>query len=239
MNKTNIREGVREGFPVALGYLPIAITFGVLSKTSGITLGESVLFSSVVYAGASQFMALNMILLGSGFFQIVIATFLLNLRHFLMSASLSQRLEANSGRLLPFISFGVTDEAFSVASAREGRVDPVYFMALHLTAYLSWNIGTVIGYMAGELLPPMLSSSMVVGLYAMFTALLVPQMKGSLKVTALVVLSGIVNTLIKGSGYVPKGWDIVLTITIVSGVGTLLDEIQKKRVQDEVKTSEQ
>ena len=201
-------------------------------------MGESVLFSSVVYAGASQFMALNMILLGSGIFQIVIATFLLNLRHFLMSASLSQRLEANSGKLLPFLSFGVTDEAFSVASAKDGEVSPVYFMALHLTGYFSWNIGTVLGFVAGELLPPVLSSSMVVGLYAMFAAILIPQMKGSLRVTALVILSGVINFLIKRSGFVPRGWDIVLTIMVVSAIGTLLDEIQKKGLQEEVETSE-
>lgn len=224
----HIREGVKEGIPVALGYLPIAMTFGVLSKTADVTLGESFLFSSVVYAGASQFMALNMILLGSGISQIIITTLLLNLRHLLMSASLSQRLEANNGRLLPFISFGVTDEAFSIASAREGKVNPVFFMALHLTGYFSWNTGTVLGYLAGELLPPVLSSSMIVGLYAMFVAILIPQMKGAFKITFLVILSGVVNTLIKKSGVVTRGWDIVLTITIVSVIGVVLDEYKNK-----------
>ncbi len=226
-----LKRGIIMGVPIALGYIPIAMTFGVLSKTAGVSLGESFLFSSMVYAGASQFMAINMIMLGSDFSQIIIATLLLNLRHFLMSASLSQRMDVRSSKLLPLISFGVTDEAFSMASSCEGRIPPLLFMGIHLIIYVSWVAGTLLGYLAGEVLPSPLSSSMVVGLYAMFIALLVPQMKESGRISFLVLLSGIINSAIRGTGTLPRGWDIVATISIVSLIGTVLEE--KNPVREE------
>lgn len=233
-----LKRGVIMGVPIALGYIPIAMTFGVLSKTAGVTLGESFLFSSMVYAGASQFMAINMIMLGSGFLQIVIATLLLNLRHFLMSASLSQRMDIKGSKLLPFISFGVTDEAFSMASSCEGRIDTLLFMGIHLIIYTSWVAGTLLGYLAGEVLPSSLSSSMVVGLYAMFIAILTPQMKTSRRIFFLVFLSGLINTIIKSRELLPRGWDIVATISIVALIGTLTEErkhgvIDEREVEDE------
>lgn len=220
-----LKRGIVMGIPIAMGYIPIAMTFGVLSKTGGVSLGESFLFSSMVYAGASQFMAINMIMLDSGFSQIIIATLLLNLRHFLMSASLSQRMDVRNSKLLPLISFGVTDEAFSMASSCEGRIHTLLFMGIHLTIYTSWVAGTLLGYLAGEVLPSSLSSSMVVGLYAMFIAILVPQMKGSGRVSLLVLLSGLINTTIKSSKLLPRGWDIVATISMVALIGTVIEEI--------------
>ena len=228
----DFKRGIALGIPIAMGYIPIAMTFGVLSKTAGVGLGEAFLFSSMVYAGASQFMAINMIMLGSGFSQIIIATLLLNLRHFLMSASLSQRMDVRNSRLLPLISFGVTDEAFSMASSCQGRIPPLLFMGIHMTIYTSWVAGTILGYLAGEILPPSLSSSMVVGLYAMFIAILVPQMKSSGKVCFLVFLSGLINTTIKSTEFLSRGWDIVATISIVSLIGTVMGE-EKTEVKEE------
>ncbi len=223
-----LKRGMVMGVPIALGYIPIAMTFGVLSKTAGVTLWESFLFSSMVYAGASQFMAINMIMLGNGFLQIVIATLLLNLRHFLMSASLSQRMDIRGSKLLPFISFGVTDEAFSMASSCKERIDTLLFMGLHLITYTSWVSGTLLGYLSGELLPASLSSSMVIGLYAMFIAILVPQMRGSGRISFLVFLSGLINTIIKSRELLPRGWDIVATISVVALIGTLTEERKHK-----------
>src|SRR5699024_2706033 len=86
------RSGVRVGFQIMLGYLPIAITYGVLAKQSGMSIMELTLMSVLVFAGASQFMGANMIAVGAGAFEIIIATFVLNFRHFVMSLSFMNRL---------------------------------------------------------------------------------------------------------------------------------------------------
>ena len=78
------------------------MAFGILGKTAGITFSETVMFSAFVSAGASQFMALNLFMAGAGLLQIILTTFLVNSRHFLMSASLSRKVNDNfkSGHLL-------------------------------------------------------------------------------------------------------------------------------------------
>src|SRR5699024_1662646 len=58
------QKGMAVGFPIMLGYLPIAITYGVLAKQSGLTLMELTLMSVLVFAGASQFMGANMLAVG-------------------------------------------------------------------------------------------------------------------------------------------------------------------------------
>src|SRR5690625_3741876 len=90
------RRGMTVGFPIMIGYLPIAITYGVLAKQSGMSLFELTLMSVMVFAGASQFMGANMIAVGAGTVEIIIATFVLNFRHFVMSLSFMNRLRGIS-----------------------------------------------------------------------------------------------------------------------------------------------
>ena len=61
-----IKEGLRAASPLIIGYIPIAMAFGILGKTAGITFSETVMFSAFVSAGASQFMALNLFMAGAG-----------------------------------------------------------------------------------------------------------------------------------------------------------------------------
>src|SRR5699024_4727466 len=84
---TMFQAGIQAGFPIILGYIPVAITFGVLAAQSGLSLFEITLMSALVFAGASQFMGVNMIVAGTSMIEIVVATFVLNFRHFIMSLS--------------------------------------------------------------------------------------------------------------------------------------------------------
>jgi len=93
----------------------IAIAFGLLAKTSGIPNLVSCLMSALIYAGASQFFGVNLMSLGIMPWEIVMTTFVLNLRHFLMSASMTQRIHQSTPKSWrALLSFGVTDETFSV-----------------------------------------------------------------------------------------------------------------------------
>src|SRR5699024_3646124 len=83
-----IQRGFIAGIPLILGYLPVAVTFGVLAKQSGMSMTELTFMSLFVYAGASQFMGVSMIAGGVGAIEIIIATFVLNFRHFVLSLSL-------------------------------------------------------------------------------------------------------------------------------------------------------
>ncbi len=145
----NVMMGLKDAFPIMISYFSIAMAFGLMIKNADLLLSDGILFSTVVFAGASQFMALNMLITGSGWISIIAATFLLNFRHFIMSASLGSRLQKPRRWQIPIIAFGVTDETFSVDMAREGSLPPVYVISVHFFAWASWG---------PELLPDMFSA---------------------------------------------------------------------------------
>lgn len=215
-----LRAGFTAGIPILLGYVPVAIAFGVLSRSIGIPLLYTQLFSVLVFAGASQFMAINLIALGVGTGQIILTTLLMNFRHFLMSASLSQRLGHQPKRWLPLLAFGVTDEVFSVAMTRREKLTRPFVLALELTAYLSWNGGTFLGYWLGNLLPMMVQASLGIALYALFVSILIPEMRRSRQVMVLVLAAGGLHTLLNQTKVMPAGWNLVAVIVIISWLGT-------------------
>ncbi|SMB91064.1 4-azaleucine resistance probable transporter AzlC [Desulfonispora thiosulfatigenes DSM 11270] len=221
MNK-EIKAGMVAGIPLFIGFVPIAMTFGILSKNAGLSFLETTLFSALVFAGSSQFIALSLFVAGAGLGSIILTTFLVNFRHFLMSASLATKLEVKNKKWLPIISFGVTDEAFSITSFIEGKLLKEYLLPIQVISYLGWVGGTVLGYLIGGVLPEILRTSMEVALYAMFIAILVPEAKKSNKAIVLASLSGLVNFIFGKMKFLPQGWSIIFAIILVSTLGLYL-----------------
>ncbi len=213
-----IKRGIAAGFPIMLGYLPIAITYGVLARQSGLTNLELTLMSILVFAGAAQFMGANMIALGTGMVEIVIATFVLNFRHFVMSLSFMNRLRDISLKWKVPLSLGLTDETFTVSSLHNKEAKEPYgtwfYGALILTAYISWVGGSFLGGVLGDVIPDRLSQSMGIALYAMFIGLLIPSVKKETKVALIAILAMLINFLF--SLFMSDGWAIVLG-TIIGG----------------------
>lgn len=222
------KEGFIVALPVVVGYIPIAIGFGLLSKNTGVSFRDTGLFSFVVYAGASQFMALDFIRAGVSMGSIILATFLLNLRHMMMSASLSVSFSQVDRKFLPLIAFGITDETFSVASFNKEKIDLPFILTLNILAWGSWGLGTMLGFLVGELLPNSIQSSLGIGLYAMFAALLFPEFKKSLNPFYLFLISGILYVILYYSKIFTSGWDIILGIVISSLLGVFILKDEKE-----------
>ena len=224
-NKLNFKQGLRAGLPVAIGYLPIALTFGLLARNSGLSLLNTFLMSVMVFAGASQFVAVNLVALGTGIGEIVLTTFILNFRHFLMSASLSQKLKDTiPQKWLFLLSFGITDETFSVASMQNKEIDGFFLFGLNLISYSAWVTGSIFGHYLGASLPEIIQASMGIALYAMFIGLLVPNLKES----KTAVFTVFITVIVSGSFYmlrniinISKGWEIVLVTIIASIIATI------------------
>jgi len=222
MKKQDVQDAVKAGIPLFIGYFPAAAAFGILAKTTGISLLESFLFSAVVFAGASQFIALNLLATGMGPAGIILTTLLVNFRHFLMSASLSTRLKNLAKKTYVFLAFGVTDEVFSVLAFKKGKLTPAFVLALQLSAYSGWVAGTVAGYLLGGFMPEVLTQSMGVALYSLLLAILMPEMKASSLSLFLAVFSGLLNTVLIHLDLLPRGWTIIVCILVVASVGTFL-----------------
>ncbi len=221
LNKSEIKDGLYAGFPVFIGYFPIAVTFGLLAKSVNISLIESFCFSAFVFAGASQFVGLNMFHAGIGAGEITLTVFLLNFRHFLMSATLASKTYLNRF-LIPVISFGVTDETFAVAAMKKGELSAGYLIALNFTAYTGWVIGTVAGYVAGDFLPADIQASISICLYAMFVAILIPAVKKSFTAGAIAVIAGGLNSFLGYADFISSGWNIIISILAASAAGMFL-----------------
>jgi len=215
-----IEDAVKAAIPIFIGYLPAAIAFGILAKGCGITLLECFLFSAVVFAGASQFIALNLLMTGMGPGGIILTTLLVNFRHFLMSAYLATRIGRIAKKYIFLIAFGVTDEVFSVLSFKRGQLSKTFIFIVQLSAYTAWISGTVAGYILGGFLPEILTQSMGVALYALLLAILLPEIKTSITILILAITSGLLNTLLIMLDILPKGWTIIACILIVALAGS-------------------
>jgi 4-azaleucine resistance transporter AzlC len=220
----DMMRGVRAGLPVAVGYVPMAMAFGVLATQTGLSFPQAAAMSFFVYAGASQFASLGLLAGGASAVAIILATLVLNFRHFLMSVALSRRLpleRSGSGAwVAPLaLGFGITDETFVVSSLDQKLTAP-FFFGLILTAYLAWLSGTLIGAGFSSLIPTVIARGMGVALYAMFIAILIPGVKKSW-VNAVVAVAGALTAwgLSQAIPAIPSGWRIVIAILVASGAG--------------------
>jgi len=225
MNNTELTpevflRGIRSAIGLGIGYVPIGITYGVLAQTGSLTFIETLAMSLMVFAGASQFIALNLLAAGVGPFQIVFTVFMVNLRHFLMSTSLREKIDCDSRLIEAVISFGITDETFAVSSIRDGKVGAAYMFGLNSVAYLSWTTSSAAGYLIGGELPFIMKSSMSIALYALFIGLLVPSIRKSKEVLAVALGAGGLNSGLRL--FLNPGWSLVIASLAAALAGTVI-----------------
>ncbi|UCF98705.1 MAG: AzlC family ABC transporter permease [Spirochaetaceae bacterium] len=224
-----IRWGLSNGLPIALGYLPVAVTFGILGRQSGLSVGVVTAMSAWVYAGASQFLAVKMIASEVGLSEIILATLILNFRHFLMSTALARKIRTSKIKSAA-LSYWVTDETFVVASvhAEPGEPSALSFWIMAVMAYLSWLTGTLAGGVFADLIPMKIVNGMGIGLYALFIALLIPSARKHWQFALVAVASALgawgVLHLIPG---ISEGWALIAATLGVSALGTLLPDVEE------------
>lgn len=221
MEKTLI--GLRTSFPVVLGYTPIGVAYGVLAHQAGLTLWETVALSFFVYAGSSQFIAVALWQAGAGFLAIVCTTFLVNLRHFLMSAALSPHLGRYSKRWLTYFGGQLTDETFAVHSTRLRQGDPEYagkpLLVVNQAAHLGWSVSSAVGYLVGTALGDPQRLGLDFALPAMFIALLFMQFQRKLDLLVAALAAGLSLGL---PFLLPGRWNVLLAAVLAATAGTLL-----------------
>ena len=144
--------------PLLLGVVPFGLVFGVLGISSGLTETETILMSSIVFAGASQVVFAQLWAVGSAYVVIGGSVALINLRHVLYSASVAEYLKKLSFKWRIILGYLLTDEAFAVSIKRfssHGKSRPVHFFMLGagLTLWFAWQISTIVGVIAGSTIP--------------------------------------------------------------------------------------
>lgn len=216
--------GLRASFPVVVGYLPIAFSFGLVSHEGGLPLWAAALMSMIVYTGAGQFAALSMLGMGTPGLEIVMAVLFMNLRHVVMNLALLPKLAARSLGLRALVSLGVTDETFAVAlfSGKGEVLTPAGMLGLNLGAWSSWWLGSIAGAWAAGLAPKSLNAAMAVMLYGLFIGLLVPAVRGNRK--GLLIALGAMLVHLAARQVLAPGWALVTAILLGASLTFLLPE---------------
>ena len=165
----------------------------------------------------------NILIAGGGMMaELAISQLIINLRYALMSVSLSQRLDS-SVRLRDrfLIAFVNTDEVFAIASSQRDMVGRRSLYGLILTPYLGWSAGTLLGAIAGDILPTVVTSALGIAIYGMFIAIVTPVARAD-RATAICVLIAAVLSFIfyyvPVLSTVPSGFVIIICAVIAAGI---------------------
>lgn len=218
--RISLSRGAAAAWPICLGYMPIGLAFGVLAQKAGLRPLEIGLMSVIVFAGSSQFIAVSMLAAGASIFSIVATTFIVNLRHFLMSSALAVYLKNAGTKKLSFFAYGVTDESFAInlARFRDEHWDLDSALVTNFTANFTWIITTMIGGIGGQFIPAH-AFGIDYALIAMFICLLVFQIRGFLYVI-VAVIAGIMALLL--SMLIPGNSYIVIASMAAAAIGVVL-----------------
>ena len=237
------KNGIKDGIPIALGYLSVSFAFGVTAVSLGVPQLIALLISATNLTSAGQLAGVAVIAVLGSVFEIILTQLVINARYFLMSLSLTQKLDKKFtilDRLL--CAIGITDEIFAVAVSQTQPVTRNYLLGLITLPYIGWTMGTLLGAVMGDVLPQIIVSALNIALYAMFIAIVVPTAMQNKKVIPVIVISIALSCIFTFDPYlqfINSGIVYVISAIIASVVGAILfpipydDEMLDKEDIDE------
>lgn len=212
------RRGLSQVTPIVLGYIPIGFAYGVLACKLGLSTRNAVLMSLLVYAGASQFIAAGLIAAGVPPLSVVLTTFVVNLRHMLLSASLAPHLRGWHASLLSAFAFEATDETFAVHATRfvAGPPDKAEALCVNVVAQFGWITGSWLGAVGGQFIPNVKPWGLDYALPALFVALLVLQIRDRVQLV-VAVATGAIAVILALLGL--DHWAVILATLVGATLG--------------------
>jgi 4-azaleucine resistance transporter AzlC len=186
MDNSDLRDGVRDVAPLLLGVVPFGLVAGIAAVEAGLDLGQAVAMSVVVFAGASQLAALELLGRDAPLAIVVLTAAVINLRMLMYSASIAPHFRELSGRWRAGLAYLLTDQAYALSVARYRTDEAVdrraYYLGAALTLWAVWQVTTVAGVLVGAGVPDAWGLEFAVPL--VFLALLVPAMEDRPSVAA-------------------------------------------------------
>lgn len=168
-------RGIKLGFPIFLGYMPVGLAFGILARTLGFSVLAATTCSATAIAGAGQFIALSVMGSGATVFAVLAATAVVNLRYVLFASTMSPYLHGLPLRTQAALAFSLTDETFAIniADHRAGLSTPASMMGVGAVAWTGWVLGTLIGALGAGWIGDPTRYGVGFAMPAMFTALFI------------------------------------------------------------------
>lgn len=230
------RQGLKDGIPIALGYLAVSFSFGIMGLKYGLSIWQTLIISMTNLTSAGQFAGIGIIAAAGSYVEMFISQLVINLRYALMSIALSQKVNRKfntPSRLV--LGFAVTDEIFAVAASRKEEVGRRYFLGLATLPYFGWALGTLLGGISGDILPQRICTALGVALYGMFVAIVVPPMKKEKNVAIVVVIAIALSSALY---YLPfinisSGFTVIICAVVASGIGAIVFPVKDEEVLTE------
>ena len=236
MKKSEFLRGLYGGVPICLGYLSVSFAFGIYAVESGLSILQVLLLSMTCVTSAGQLAAVPIITGGGGLLELAMSQLVINLRYSLMSISLSQRFNRTVKLWDRFpIAFVNTDEVFAVASSQKS-VGKWFMYGLILMPWIGWSAGTLLGAVAGNILPAIVTSSLGIAIYGMFIAIVVPETKKSLPTALCVLLAVALSCLfsyVPALANIPTGFTVILCAVIASALMAIFAPIPREVEENE------
>lgn len=232
----SFKNGISDGIPIALGYFSVSIGFGLMAVSKGVPPVVALLMSLTNLTSAGQVAGVDVIAHGGTLIEMAVAQLVINMRYALMSVSLSQKMH-NDVTLLDrlWIAFGNTDEIFAVSSSKDGEIGKKYMAGLILVPVIGWSSGTILGAVAGTLLPDVVISALGIAIYGMFVAVFVPPMKKSGAVSVVVALSALLScafAFLPVLNKVSGGFVIIICAVVAATVGAVIKPVADDEEQE-------
>ncbi len=226
------KAGIKDGIPIGCGYFAVAFSLGIVAKKAGLTPIEGFFASLLNLASAGENALFSAIKNNATYLEVAVATFIINARYFLMSASLSQRMGVGTPFYHRFfVGYGITDEIFGISIAQKGFLEPSYNYGAILMSAPFWSIGTALGICAGTYLPTQIVNALSVALYGMFIAIIVPPCKKSLVILIAVLVSFLLSyicSVLPVIKDISEGSRTVILTILISFVCAVLKPVEDK-----------
>ncbi len=232
INIKAFKEGVRDGIPIALGYLAVSFTLGIAARNAGLTTFQGFLAALLTNASAGGYAGFLLMSSGGTYWEMAVVTLIANARYFLMSSALSQKIGPDTASGHRFIiGYAVTDELFGISIGQKGWLNPYYFYGAMCVALPAWSVGTAIGVTAGNILSANIVSALSVALYGMFLYIIIPPAKKDRVIGVLVILSFIASLISSELSFfsdISNGTKIIILTVVISGLAALFFPVSEQ-----------
>ena len=236
-NRRVFCDGIRDGFPIAMGYFAVSFSLGIAARHAGFTPMQGFWASLLNNASAGEYAAFTLIAAKATYWEVAVITLIANARYLLMSCALAQRFAPGT----PFwhrlvIGYDVTDELFGITIARPGYLNPCYTYGAILLAAPGWAVGTALGILAGNALPLRVVSELSVALYGIFLAIIIPPARKNHIIAGLVALSFVLSlacNYLPGISAMSDGTRTILLTVVISAAAAVLFPVKNQLAEED------
>ena len=234
-NKKPFNKGLKDGFPIALGYLFVSMGFGITAINSGLNPVQAILISITNLTSAGQVAGVRVISESTVFLssalEMLLTQFIINLRYSLMGISLSQNTDETfniKNRMI--CSYSITDEIYAVASTQPDLICVSYFIGLSLLPIIGWTAGTAIGAILGSSINPQLSAIFGIAIYGMFLSIFIPPSKKNIGIRISVIAGAFISCIIyftPSLHFISSGFSVIISSMIAASVAAFIKPIKE------------